>query len=211
MTVTLALLLAASAVTMGAGDQRVEVRSAPPIFEGWAGRYATLAQQPDGSFTQRTAWQGIATLRSTGWHGLRLFGAAETAAQPGALTPGALETWDGAELTGGLSWDGFAAGPWTISPAVAAGAVVALGEDRDRVETTPTLLAAGARAEYRAGGASIRLYAGVGRHDAVSERLIGIGDVLVRLPLLGDRVALHARVYTGEAASWRYGLVARWW
>ena len=45
----------------------------------------------------------------------------------------------------------------------------------------------------------------------MSEDAVGILDALVRLPLLGDRVALHVRVYTGEASSWRYGLVGRFW
>jgi hypothetical protein len=114
-------------------------------------------------------------------------------------------------LVAGISWEAWRGDGWSLEPAVAAGGVVALGEDRERVDVTPVLLAAGARAEYQAGGASIRLYAGVGRHDAVSPRAVGILDALVRLPVLGDRVALHVRAYTGEAASWRYGLVVRWW
>jgi len=180
---------------------------AVPLVEGWAGRYQTHSRQPDGSSAGSAGWQGLATLRTPAWRGLRLWGAAETAPQSGALVADALETWQGAELVGGLQLDGWRVGPWQVSPSVAAGGVVALGSDRDRVRVTPTLLAAGARLE----GFPVRLYVGLGRHGATSDGLVLIADALVRLPSTDGRLALHSRWISGEAASWRYGIVGRWW
>ena len=192
-----------------------------PIFEGWAGRYATFTAAPNedpragGALdtTRGSHWQGQATLRTPAWRGLRVFAQAETAPQSGVVAARSFETWQGAEVVGGLSWDGFAYGAWTVSPAIAAGGVVALGDDRDRVDVTPSLLAAGARFGFRTHrGAQVRLYAGLGRHEVTNgDDLVGILDLFVKLPLLGDRVALHAKVISGEASSWRYGIVARWW
>jgi len=119
------------------------VEAGPPILEGWAGFYQSFsAICATGTYAAEEAWHGNVTLRTPAWKGLRAFGQAETASQDGQLAATQLPTWNGAELTLGVSWDGFKANDGlTIAPAIAGGFVTAIGADRDQIAVTPAMAA----------------------------------------------------------------------
>lgn len=199
------------------------------------GFYQVFTARGSGAYDSRRAWHAQLTARTPPWRRLRLFGALETAPQSGAVEdPLKLSPWLGGEATLGISVDGIEAGPWSLSPAVAGGVTIALGDDRERIEVEPLQALAGVRlaAGERDADWRIRAYLGYGVREQIAAlppedcddcaaateadlRWAWVADVLMRVPGLPAGASLRVKLVSTQprdgapgARQWLVGLVA---